>query len=184
MELYTPSPYQERIFKFIQKDSRNAVVSAVAGSGKTTTLLMAIDRIPEDKQILFMAYNKHIEREINEKADPHDNLEIRTVHSFGMEAISKYNPLATVNANKYRQLFRDVIDYHNTNNENKISKYNLDKKHLTITKKIKKIISSIIITDFPEFTTEVVNLCNLGRLYNIDVDIKQRGTKLLKNLSL
>lgn len=183
MDLYTPSPYQERIFKFIQEDTRNAVVNAVAGSGKTTTLLMAIDRIPEDKQILFMAYNKHIERELKQKADPHDNLEIRTVHSFGFEAICKYNSLSTTNFNKYRQLFRDIIEYYNTNNENNIAVYSFDRKHKTITKKIKNLITSVIITDFPEYTSEVIRLCELGRLYNIDVDIKQRGIKLLKDLA-
>lgn len=182
MDLCIPSPYQERIFKFIQEDTRNAVVSAVAGSGKTTTLLMAIDRIPEDKQILFLAYNNHIAKELTDKADPHDNLEIRTVHSFGLESIRAYNAQSTINANKYRQIFRDVIEFHNTNNENKISKYSFDKKHMTITRKIKKLISSIIITDFPEFTSEIINLSNLGRLYNVDVDIKQRGVKLLKTI--
>lgn len=183
MDRYVPSPYQQRIFNFIQNDTRNAVVSAVAGSGKTTTLLMAIDRIPEDKQILFMAYNNHIQKELTEKADPHDNLLIRTVHSFGLWAVKNYNPHASTNPNKYRQLFRDVIEYHNTNNEAKIAKYSFDKRHLAITKKIKKIISEIVIGNFPEFTTEIVNLCNLGRLYNIDIDIKQRGLSLLNKLS-
>jgi superfamily II DNA or RNA helicase len=34
MNRYKPSPYQQDIFDFIQNDTRNAVVSAVAGSGK------------------------------------------------------------------------------------------------------------------------------------------------------
>ena len=47
-----------RIFKFILNGEKNAVISAVAGSGKTTTLLEALKLIPEDKTVLFMAFNK------------------------------------------------------------------------------------------------------------------------------
>lgn len=183
MERYTPSPFQQAIFDFIQNDTRNAVVNAVAGSGKTTTLLMAIERVLEDKEILFMAYNKHIEQELILKADPHDNLYIRTVHSFGNEALRVYNPGCTVNGNKYRGIFRDVMDYYTTSNESKISKYSFDKKHMSVTKKIKKIVSNLVIDEFPEFTTNIIDLCNLGRLYNIDPDIKQRGTSLLRKLA-
>ena len=183
MDRYVPSPYQQRIFDFIQHETQNGVVSAVAGSGKTTTLLMAIDRIPEDKRILFMAYNKHIEQELIAKSDPHPNLFIKTVHSFGFNALRNYNPRCIPNQTKYRKIFRDIIDYYNTNNEAKIAIYNFDKRHLTVANKIKKLISNSIITNFPEFTSEVIDLCNLGRLYNVDIDIKQKGVSLLQKLS-
>jgi hypothetical protein len=143
---------------------------------------MGIDKIPEDKQIIFLAYNTHIKNELILKSDPQPNLTIRTVHSFGNEALRAYCPGFTVSPNKYRSIFRDVMDYHNTNNEAKISKYNFDKKHLSVTKKIKKIINTLVIDDFPVYTSNVVDLANLGRLYKIDPDIKQRGVTLLRKL--
>jgi DNA helicase-2/ATP-dependent DNA helicase PcrA len=64
MAKFTPSKFQKDIFNFILKDDRNAVISAVAGSGKTTTLLKALDLIPEDKTVLFLAFNKSISDEL------------------------------------------------------------------------------------------------------------------------
>jgi len=64
MSKFTPSKYQKDIFNFILKDTRNAVVSAVAGSGKTTTLLKALDLIPDDKSVLFLAFNVSIRDEL------------------------------------------------------------------------------------------------------------------------
>ena len=47
MSKFTPSKEQKEIFKFILNGEKNAVISAVAGSGKTTTLLEALKLIPE-----------------------------------------------------------------------------------------------------------------------------------------
>ena len=53
MSKFTPSKEQKEIFKFILNGEKNAVISAVAGSGKTTTLLEALKLIPEDKTVLL-----------------------------------------------------------------------------------------------------------------------------------
>ena len=42
---FTPSPYQEKIFEFIQHGNGNAVISAKAGSGKTKTCVEAMKLI-------------------------------------------------------------------------------------------------------------------------------------------
>ena len=39
---FTPSPYQEKILDFIVHGNGNAVISAKAGSGKTSTCVTAI----------------------------------------------------------------------------------------------------------------------------------------------
>ena len=54
---FTPSKYQIDIFDFIQHGVGNLVVEACAGSGKTSTLVKGISLIPEDKRILFCAFN-------------------------------------------------------------------------------------------------------------------------------
>jgi superfamily I DNA/RNA helicase len=42
MSKFQPSVYQQGIYDFIANGQGNAVVSAVAGSGKTTTLINAL----------------------------------------------------------------------------------------------------------------------------------------------
>ena len=38
---YTPSTYQQNVFDFVQHGTGNAVISALAGSGKTTVIVSA-----------------------------------------------------------------------------------------------------------------------------------------------
>jgi len=67
MSKFTPSPYQQGIYDFITKGTGNAVVSAVAGSGKTTTLINALNLIPSELNVLFLAFNKSIAKELAER---------------------------------------------------------------------------------------------------------------------
>ena len=50
---FVPSAYQARIFDFIQNGEGNLVIEALAGSGKSTTLLKMLDLISVDKKVLF-----------------------------------------------------------------------------------------------------------------------------------
>lgn len=57
----------------------NVIVDAVAGSGKTTTIL-GLARAT-DKKIIQITYNKHLRYEVMARAEM-DNLEVHTYHSF------------------------------------------------------------------------------------------------------
>ena len=85
MSQFIPSEYQKEIFNFISNDTRNAVVSAVAGSGKTTTLVNALDKIPETNSILFLAFNVSIVEELQKKLVGKNNIQVSTVHKFGFD---------------------------------------------------------------------------------------------------
>ena len=56
----TYSPYQQAVFDFIQNGSGNAVVNAVAGAGKTFTIVESLSMIRPEHKVLFIAFNKHI----------------------------------------------------------------------------------------------------------------------------
>jgi len=43
---FVPSPYQARIFDWVENGRGSAIVNAVAGSGKTTTIVRALSRVP------------------------------------------------------------------------------------------------------------------------------------------
>lgn len=81
---FTPSPYQEKIFDFIQHGVGNAVISAFAGTGKTKTITTAMKFIPENKKCLFLAFNKSIADELTEKLKDLKNVSVRTSHSLGL----------------------------------------------------------------------------------------------------
>ena len=55
---FFPSQYQEAIFNWVSTGSGDALVEAVAGSGKTTTLIES-SKLIKNKRILFCAFNKY-----------------------------------------------------------------------------------------------------------------------------
>lgn len=76
-----PSPYQEAIYEAVRNTTDNLMVEAVAGSGKTTTIVEAAKLIPHHKSALFLAYNKSVAEELNNRLPP--NVKARTLHSIG-----------------------------------------------------------------------------------------------------
>jgi DNA helicase II / ATP-dependent DNA helicase PcrA len=82
MAKFKPTSYQIEIFKFIHFEKGNAVVEAVAGSGKTTTIVEAIKNLPgrSKRKIVFVAFNKHIAEELSKRLPT-------TVHSTTMHAM-------------------------------------------------------------------------------------------------
>jgi DNA helicase-2/ATP-dependent DNA helicase PcrA len=81
---FKPSKYQQAIFNWIKTGSGNAIIEAVAGSGKTTTLLQAMGYIPSTSRVLFLAFNRSIAEELKEKVPSH--CEAKTLNSLGHSA--------------------------------------------------------------------------------------------------
>ena len=84
----TPSEEQQRILEYVAK-GHNVVGDCVAGSGKTTSVLLLSESFP-DKQILQITYNSQLKFEVRKKAELANlkNLEIHTYHSL---AVRYYN---------------------------------------------------------------------------------------------
>ena len=98
----TPSKYQEEIYAWVKKDG-NASVHAVAGSGKTTTLVQMAPLL--GRGATFCAFNKHIADELNRKLP--SNVKARTIHSMGYSAMAKnLKGNIQVNSKKYLELCR------------------------------------------------------------------------------
>ena len=80
---FTPSVYQEQVFDFVQHGTGNAVISALAGSGKTSTIVACVKLIPKTQKCLFLAFNKSIVEELSLKLKPYTNCHVKTMHSLG-----------------------------------------------------------------------------------------------------
>lgn len=108
---FTPSEYQEKIFDFIQNGHGNAVVEALAGSAKTTTAVSAMKLIPKSEKCLFIAFNKSIVAELNEKLSTATNVTVRTSHSLGyLMCTRNIEGDIQVNEYKYRVYLKNNID--------------------------------------------------------------------------
>jgi DNA helicase-2/ATP-dependent DNA helicase PcrA len=103
---WKPSPYQQAIFDWIKTGSGDALVNAVAGSGKTTTLVRASEYLGNGKPVsaLFCAFNAHIAKELAQRVS---GMECKTIHSMGLQAVTKHLGAAPkVEGTKYSQIIR------------------------------------------------------------------------------
>lgn len=107
MSKLSPSSYQKDIFNFIKEGKGNCVINAVAGSGKTTTIVGSLKYIPTDKSVIFLAFNKSIVEDIKLKVP--SNVTVKTFHSLGASAIYKaYRDKAQLDNNKIFEFINNL----------------------------------------------------------------------------
>ena len=84
-----PSQEQQQIIDYV-KDDYNIRVEAVAGSGKSTTVLSLANQCP-NKEILQLTYNSSLRLEIKEKVETLNihNIKIHTFHSLAVKYYSR-----------------------------------------------------------------------------------------------
>ncbi len=81
---FKPDKYKQAILDFITDGEGSGIVKAVAGSGKTTTIVAAAELISTDAYAIFLAFNKSIADELRSRLPKH--VQARTFHSVGMAA--------------------------------------------------------------------------------------------------
>lgn len=98
------SPLQEEIFDFVEHGDSNAIISAVAGSGKTTTIVEAYRRVPADKTCVFLAFNKDIAKELAGRG-----LNALTFHSLCWKSLANSNRNRKLDGGKLRKICADWL---------------------------------------------------------------------------
>jgi DNA helicase-2/ATP-dependent DNA helicase PcrA len=182
MTKFTPSKNQKDIFNFIKKDTKNAVISAVAGSGKTTTLVQALELMPKNKTVIFMAFNKSIVNELVNRIPKRDNILIKTVHSLGYSMLTlNLDGVPEINNIKYRKMLRDILYSYNKKTTEPIKQYGF--KNPKFAMKIIDIVESIEDLNEDVFVSDVLALCNLGRLHLVDLENKSSGVLEIRKLA-
>lgn len=94
---FIPSAKQQTIFDWVKTGSGNAVVIAVAGSGKSTTMVRCLDYIHERASVLLLAFGADaaadlrakIEKLAAETGRDMRQVSARTFHSLGLAAVRK-----------------------------------------------------------------------------------------------
>jgi superfamily I DNA/RNA helicase len=106
---FNPSPYQQKVFEAVDLGLFSLLIEAVAGSGKTTTLVHAVELLPENYDVLFMAFNKRIVTELQEKLPRHVNC--ATFNSVGYKAWLRYvGRFVKTHGNKTWFIMRDMLN--------------------------------------------------------------------------
>jgi len=79
--------YHDAIFRWFREggDARHLVVEALAGTGKTTTILRAIDEAPEES-IWLATFGKRNQEELDDRVT-NPNATAQTIHSAGAQAV-------------------------------------------------------------------------------------------------
>lgn len=93
------SEFQHNIFNFVATGTGNAIIEAVAGSGKSSTIIESL-KLAKGSTI-FLAFNKAIAEELKSKG-----VNARTFHSLCFSAVRNHTGVSNVEGNKLSKLIR------------------------------------------------------------------------------
>jgi superfamily I DNA/RNA helicase len=118
---FIASSYQEKIFDWIREGTGDAIIHAVAGSGKTTTLVEASKLVKADASI-FLAFNKSIAEELKTRLK---GMTASTLHGLGLRLVKKHfnlggrtmNGGGNVDDHKYTNLRREYLKKYKLSDE-------------------------------------------------------------------
>lgn len=104
---FEPTPAQRIIYDYVENGSGNGIIDAVAGAGKTTTLMGCVEHIPDIKDVLYCAFNTSIRKEIQKKFHEKGySVAVKTIHSLGFQIIRSYLQVKMDNE-KYRKIIEN-----------------------------------------------------------------------------
>jgi superfamily I DNA/RNA helicase len=108
---FPPNHFQLEILKSIAFGEGNILVNALAGSGKTSLLIMAAQLLKEmgvdGSKVMFLAFNKKIRDEMNDRLP--QGFEAVNSHRLGLQVLSKTQKSYAENYKKWREVCDPLI---------------------------------------------------------------------------
>lgn len=106
-----PTSEQKAITDFVaDPKAGNLIVQALAGSGKTSTILASLKRLPQ-RSALLCAFNKRIATELEAKLPTMPRTHaahVKTFHAIGLRVLKQNYPHLQVNSNATEDLLQEV----------------------------------------------------------------------------
>lgn len=106
---FEPSKYQRAVFEFVKAGKGHGVVKAAAGSGKTTTIVQALQFTDDSADVAFVAFNRLIANTLKDKAPQH--VHVSTLHSLGFGNIRNALGKVKVEPKKVYYIIRNLQDF-------------------------------------------------------------------------
>lgn len=103
------SVYQEALFDYLKNETGSVVIEAVAGAGKSSTIIEACRRLPAEESVLFLAFNVKIVEELKERLPK--NVMCRTFNSAGWSAWTRFvGQRIKIDADKTSNIIRERFE--------------------------------------------------------------------------
>lgn len=99
---------QQNYINWLRSGSGNAVIEAVAGSGKTSTLIAGLDHMSGN--VAICAYNRAIADEIKSKIGFKPGIFANTLHGYGLAAWRKLNPNVKIDETAKTKEIREHVN--------------------------------------------------------------------------
>lgn len=106
------TPEQERLYWWMQEESGNAILSSVAGSGKTSSIIEGLNYLLDTDRILIVSFTKVIAQEVHLRIgkNGHTNATSATLNAVGNGLVKERYPNATLDAFKTENiLIHDIF---------------------------------------------------------------------------
>lgn len=105
------SDEQLAIFDYAEHGILNLIIQAVAGAGKTTTLIECANRIGDDKSILLLAHNRSTRDTLKSKIADKKNVKVYTLHGLAWRMFNEHFDFSPViDDDKYRKYVNANLD--------------------------------------------------------------------------
>jgi superfamily I DNA/RNA helicase len=172
---FTFSKEQNDIFDFCKYGIQNLIVQAVAGAGKTTTLVECANQIDEDKKILLLAHNRSTRDTLRGKIGKRNNVKVYTLHCLAWRIFNEhfgFSPI--IDEDKYRNYVNQNIDILGSQQYNELSgpskmmykanvfdlinkaRHNLKQSEKEISKLAKKKYGMRLVADEAHFVSQIL----------------------------
>lgn len=106
MKPFRPSDEQTAIFEAVKVTQNNIAIEALAGTGKTTTLVEIARLLPYEGAKIFCAFNKSIVDELNRRMIG-TGVRAQTFHSIGNQALARHLGKARLETRNYK--YNDIV---------------------------------------------------------------------------
>jgi DNA helicase-2/ATP-dependent DNA helicase PcrA len=157
------SPQQQAIIEVCRHETCHLIVEALAGTGKSTTILEAVKVLPRGHKVAVVCFNKTIATHLQPKVPP--GVTAATLHSLGGRAVSNY----------LRRSLRDLVD------KDKVIKMQPELAAPHVRSAVVKLVS-LCKNTLIEPTNE--NLATLADAYGIELEHNGNAVFILTRLSL
>ena len=104
---HKPTEAQLKIFDFVKNGKGNGIIDAVAGAGKTSTLMGCVMYIPNLEDVIYCAFNTSIRKELQKKFHAaKKEVKVCTIHSLGFQMLRATKDFK-LDDRKYNEIIKD-----------------------------------------------------------------------------